>query len=70
MTCLMVKILAEGGEVEMAVELSGGLTYEGLFEALDINPETVVALRDGRPVPADELVEGGDLKIVRVVSSG
>lgn len=66
----MVTILAEGGEVERSMELSRGLTYEGIFDLLEINPETVVALRNGHPVPADELVEDGDLKIVRVVSSG
>lgn len=70
MTALMVTILAEGGEVERSMELSRGLTYEGIFDLLEINPETVVALRNGHPVPADELVEDGDLKIVRVVSSG
>lgn len=70
MTALTVTILAEGFEVERPMELSGALTYEGLFEVLEINPETVVALRNGHPVPADELVEDGDLKIIRVVSSG
>jgi len=50
--------------------LEVGQTYDRLLELLDINAETVVALLDGHPVPTDDLVEPGDLEIVRVVSSG
>lgn len=70
MTALKVKILAEGRVSERSIDLERGLTYEGLFEQLKINPETVVALWEGHPVPNDELVEPGDLEIVRIVSSG
>ncbi|MGC9515716.1 hypothetical protein [Methanocrinis sp.] len=70
MTALNVRILADGSVSERSVDLKGGLTYEGLFELLKINPETVVALWEGHPVPADELVESGRLEIVRIVSSG
>ena len=65
-----VKVRAEGRVYERGIDLGRGLTYEGLFEQLKINPETVVALYEGHPVPNDELVEPGDLEIVRVVSSG
>jgi sulfur carrier protein ThiS len=65
-TALKVKILAEGRVSERRIDL----TYEGLFRLLKINPETVVALWEGHPVPNDELVEPGDLEIVRIVSSG
>lgn len=70
MKALNVKIRAEGRVSERRIDLEKGLTYEGLFEQLKINPETVVALWEGHPVPNDELVEPGDLEIVRVVSAG
>ncbi|HII07005.1 MAG TPA: MoaD/ThiS family protein [Methanotrichaceae archaeon] len=70
MTALNVLVLAEGRVSERKIEVERGLTYEGLFEILKINPETVVALWEGHPVPTDELVEPGDLEIIRIVSSG
>jgi sulfur carrier protein len=47
-----------------------GSTYEDLLTALEINPETVVVLRDGDPVPLDDIIEDGEISIVKVVSSG
>ena len=70
MTNLNVRIRAEGSVSERRITLERGLTYEGLFLQLKINPETVVALDEGLPVPNDELVELGDVEIVRIVSSG
>lgn len=67
---LNVKIRADGRVTERRVPWEVGQTYDRLLELLDINAETVVALLDGRPVPTDDLVEPGDLEIVRVVSSG
>ena len=70
MTSHSVRILAEGRVSEIWFELEKGLTYDGLFELLKVNPETVVALFEGHPVSNDEVVEAGDLEIVRIVSSG
>jgi sulfur carrier protein ThiS len=67
---LNVKIRADGRVTERRVPWEVGQTYDRLLELLDINAETVVALLDGHPVPTDDLVEPGDLEIVRVVSSG
>ncbi|NPV62877.1 MAG: MoaD/ThiS family protein [Methanotrichaceae archaeon] len=47
-----------------------GSTYEDFLAAQDINPETVVVLRDGDPVPLDDEIEDGEISIIRVVSSG
>jgi sulfur carrier protein ThiS len=69
-TNLNVRIRVEGSVSERRITLERGLTYEGLFLQLKINPETVVALDEGLPVPNDELVEPGDVEIVRIVSSG
>ena len=70
MTTLLVKIRADNCVSERRITLKRGLTYEGLLLQLNINPETVVALVEGRPVPNDELVEPENVEIVRIVSSG
>jgi len=67
---LTIRIRADGLVTERTVDLDRDLTYDQLFMLLNINPETVVALLEGHPVPADDLVEAKDLEIVRVVSSG
>ena len=70
MTSLKVKIRADGRVSERSIEIERSITYEELLSLLGLNPETVVALWEGRPVPTDDVVEPGDLEIVRVVSSG
>lgn len=47
-----------------------GVTYDELLSLLGLKPETVVALWEGLPVPTDDVVEPGDLEIVRIVSCG
>jgi sulfur carrier protein len=44
--------------------------YEELLIDLCLNPETVIVLRNGTPVPLDDVVETGELKILKVVSGG
>jgi sulfur carrier protein len=56
--------------VERIVIESWGRTYEDMLLALEINPETVVMLAEGGPVPLDEEVCGEKVTIIRVVSSG
>ncbi len=45
-------------------------TYFNLLNIFNINPETVIVLKDGKPVPIDEKVEEGEIKILRVISGG
>lgn len=52
------------------LEYEQGDTYELILFDLGINPETVMVLSDGSPVPVDDSVQPGDLTIVRVISSG
>ncbi len=47
-----------------------GEKYSEVLEKLGINPETVVIVRDGLPVPVDDVAEGGEIKVVRVISGG
>jgi sulfur carrier protein len=66
---MIAEILA-GRRVERVVMDSWGRTYADLLMALKINPETVVVLAEGGPVPLDEEVWGEKVTIIKVVSSG
>jgi len=66
---MIVEILA-GNSVERIVIDSCGRTYEDLLLALQINPETVIVLAEGGPVPLDEEVCEKKATVIRVVSSG
>lgn len=38
---------------------------------MDINPEEVIAIRDGRPIPVEESIKDGEqVEVIRVVSGG
>ncbi len=69
------KILADKGE-ERRVEISNDDTYGNVLEKLKINPEEVIVLRNGKPVPEDEKLdinknkEEVDITIICVVSGG
>ena len=69
-----VKIRAEKEE-ERRLEISNAATYETVLEKLDINPEEVLVLRNGKPVPEDEPVAdtidaGAEITIIRIISVG
>ena len=70
-----MKILADKVE-ERGVEISNGDTYENVLKKLKINPEEVIVLRNGKPVPEDEKLdinknkEEVDITIIGVVSRG
>ena len=55
---------------EEVLEVEDGVRYSELLKKLNINPETVVIVKDGLPVPIDDVVESGDIAIVRVISGG
>ncbi|AAB90514.1 MULTISPECIES: MoaD/ThiS family protein [Archaeoglobus] len=54
---------------EVEVEVNGQ-RYSEILESLGINPETVVVVKDNIPVPVDDVAEGGEVKVVRVISGG
>jgi sulfur carrier protein len=69
-----VQILA-GTEDERILEVADDATYELLVGMLAINPEEVIVLRNGQPVPEDERLseQGGAspaITVIRIVSSG
>lgn len=67
---LIANILEDGTTSQRQVEVEDGGTYEDLLTLLEINPETAVVLREGIPVPSDDLVESGEIVVVRAVSTG
>jgi len=64
-----IKILA-GGVLEKTIEVEQGRTYSDILAKLEINPETVVVMVDGRPVPIDDVVDSGRIDILKIVSGG
>ena len=67
-----VKIRAEEEE-EKRLEISNVDTYETVLEKLNINPEEVLVLCNGKPVPEDEPVTdnvSAEITIIRIISVG
>lgn len=64
-----IKILA-GGALEKTIEVDDESTYSDILAELGINPETVVVMVEGRPVPIDDVVDSCRIDILRIVSGG
>jgi sulfur carrier protein ThiS len=64
-----IKILS-GGVKEETREVTSGTKYEDILSSLQINPEIVIVFSNGTPVPLDDIVAAGDIKILRVVTGG
>jgi len=64
-----IKILA-GGVLEKTIEVEEGSIYSDILAELGINPETVVVMVDGRPVPIDDVVDSSRIDILKIVSGG
>jgi len=71
---LTVKLVSDKVE-ERKIEVANGDTYERVLEKLNVNPEEVVVLRNGKPVPEDEevVVKRGvqeEITIRRIIAEG
>ncbi len=66
---IRVKILS-GRVKEQELEVAENSTYDELLEHLSINPEIVIVLLNGTPVPLDEKITQGSIEILRVVTGG
>ncbi len=69
---MKVKIKFLGGfeKDREEIEIEEGKKYYDLLKKLGINPETVVVVKDGKPVPVDDSVEEGEIIVMRVISGG
>ena len=66
----MLKIIFVGFEKKEEIVNPEGKKYSDILESLGINPETVVVVRNGTPVPVDDVAEDGEVKVIRVISGG
>jgi sulfur carrier protein ThiS len=71
---IQVRVIADTTE-ERRLEVSNDATYETVLEKLNINPEEVVVLCNGKPVPEDEPVAektnaNTEITIIRIISVG
>lgn len=55
---------------EEIIDIGENKRYSEILESLGINPETVVLVKDGIPVPTEEFAEEGEVKVIRVISGG
>ncbi len=66
---LLVRVLPAGKDE--TVELGEGSNGFGLMDALALNAEAHLILRDDTPLPVDEVLHDGDrISVVSVVSGG
>ncbi|MBN1322600.1 MAG: MoaD/ThiS family protein [Methanotrichaceae archaeon] len=70
MISVTLKISSGGPDEVRAMEVEPGMTYYDLLRIAGINPETVVILSNGVPIPGDDLVAPGEISVWRVVSAG
>ena len=57
------------GDAEHAFDVEEA-TYAELLGEVDLSPNEVAVIVDGRPVPADQPVESGRARVLRLVSGG
>ncbi len=58
------------GRKEVDVDVETGKRYSEILESLGVNPETVVLVRNGVPIPNEDFAEEGEVKVIRVISGG
>ncbi|MBC7110066.1 MAG: MoaD/ThiS family protein [Archaeoglobi archaeon] len=65
-----MKIEVSVGREKKTVEIDDGASFEELLISLNLNPEEYIVLVNGKPIPAEEKVREGEIKILKVVSGG
>ena len=66
-----LKVTQDRPNEELDVALPQDSNGFSLLDELGLNPDEVILLRDGSPVPLDEpLHEGDELRVLVVVSGG
>ncbi len=66
----MLRMVFVGFDRKEEVVRPEGRKYSDILESQGINPETVVIVRNGTPVPVDDVAEDGEVKVIRVISGG
>ena len=52
------------------LEMEKGATGEDLLEKLNLSPDSVLIIVDGKPMPYKDGIDGKSIKIIRVASGG
>ncbi len=55
---------------EKEIYVNAGERYSDVLEQIGINPETVVLVKNSKPIPIDDVVKDGEVKVLRVISGG
>ncbi len=56
---------------EMQYEVKHGMTLRHSLMKIDMQPETVLAVREGEMITEDEILKDGDvIKLIAVISGG
>ncbi|WP_338098376.1 MoaD/ThiS family protein [Methanolapillus ohkumae] len=64
---ISIEIDQNGKKTEREIEISENETYAGLLKKLGINEETVLVFNNKKPVPYDDVIDGGKIQILKVV---
>ncbi|ATZ61255.2 MAG: hypothetical protein DDT33_00404 [Firmicutes bacterium] len=64
-----VTVILPGGATKR-FDVSAKTRYDDMLLGFNLNPEIVVVLKNGVPVPLDDVVEAGELRVLKVVSGG
>lgn len=68
---MIIKIVLMPEKNEKEIETQKNSTVLDILKKLDLNPDTVLVIKDNTTIPVDEkLEEKNRLKIVKVVSGG
>jgi len=65
-----MKIEVEMREGSQEMDIEEGATGEELLKKLGFTPDEVLLIVDNRPIPYNEKLREGKIKIIRVVSGG
>ncbi|MBC7109546.1 MAG: MoaD/ThiS family protein [Archaeoglobi archaeon] len=65
-----MKIEVSIGKERREVEVNEEDSFEDLLISLNLNPEEYIVLVNGKPVPVEEKIREGEIKILKVVSGG
>ena len=60
----------DGNVSPIAVDIDDGDTYETLAEKIGQNAETVLVFSDEKPVPLDDIVGDGKIRVLKVTFDG
>lgn len=68
--CIKIIFESDGNISYPVVEIFPGFTYFEILNAIGQNEETVLVFHNDRPVPSDEIVKPGIIRILKTTFDG